>query len=85
MTLELALTELTHDRSKPLLIVGPSLGTEVEVLWGQCAQQLADDFLVVGWDLPGHGSSRPDGGFGIPDLSDAVVRMADGITDGPFH
>jgi len=56
------------------LVVGPSLGTSVGALWGDCAAELAADFEVVGWDLPGHGSSPPaTTAFSIDDLA-GVVR-----------
>ena len=42
---------------RPLLVVGPSLGTSSAVLWGGTAALLANDYDVVAWDLPGHGVS----------------------------
>ena len=41
---------------KPLLVVGPSLGTST-VLWTETAALLGDEYDVIGWDLPGHGIS----------------------------
>lgn len=59
-----------------LLVVGPSLGTCAEALWGHCAA-LCSGFEVVGWDLPGHGRSRPaTQPFGIEDLAAAVRDLA---------
>ena len=59
-----------------LLVVGPSLGTAVGELWGPCAAQLAG-FEVVGWDLPGHGLSRPaTEGFTVQDLAASVRALA---------
>lgn len=60
----ITVVELTSDRTKPLLVVGPSLGTSVRDLWGEAAALLEHRFHVVGWDLPGHGvndetSERP--------------------------
>ena len=61
---------------KMLLIVGPSLGTAVGTLWGPCAAQLVG-FEVVGWDLPGHGLSRPAAeGFTVKDLAASVRALA---------
>jgi pimeloyl-ACP methyl ester carboxylesterase len=69
---ELAATRLAG-HSGDLLVVGPSLGTSVEALWGECASLLGDEFEVIGWDLPGHGRSRPaSAAFTIADLASAV-------------
>lgn len=43
--------------SRPVLVLGPSLGTSVATLWGPVAATLRDDVEIVGWDLPGHGGS----------------------------
>jgi 3-oxoadipate enol-lactonase/4-carboxymuconolactone decarboxylase len=57
----LATTNLTAahrgDGLRPLLVVGPSLGTSVTALWSAVADRLADRFDIVGFDLPGHGRS----------------------------
>ena len=58
---------------KPLLIVGPSLGTS-SVLWSRVGSLLGSDFDVVAWDLPGHGVSPAAAEtFSVADLADAVV------------
>jgi len=57
MTPQVTTVELSRYRQRPLLVVGPSLGTSVTALWGPCARLLADRFHVVGWDLPGHGGN----------------------------
>ncbi|WP_141014534.1 bifunctional 3-oxoadipate enol-lactonase/4-carboxymuconolactone decarboxylase PcaDC [Nocardioides sambongensis] len=49
---------LGGEPGKPLLVLGPSLGTSVATLWGQVAARLDGDFHLVGWDLPGHGYNR---------------------------
>jgi pimeloyl-ACP methyl ester carboxylesterase len=74
MTLELTFSRLSGDADAALLlVVGPSLGTAVGTLWGECATLLGDGVEVVGWDLPGHGSSRPATvPFTIAELADAV-------------
>lgn len=56
-----------------LLVVGASLGTSVEALWGRAAGLLGDWFEVLGWDLPGHGRSAPAAGpFSVAELAAAV-------------
>src|SRR6185437_2423234 len=65
---------------KPLLILGHSLGTSCESLWSATASVLADDFQVVGWDLPGHGRSAPaTDAFLVPDLARAVLALVDEV------
>jgi 3-oxoadipate enol-lactonase/4-carboxymuconolactone decarboxylase len=64
--------------SLPLLVVGPSLGTSVEALWSACAAELAGEYDVVGWDLPGHGRSRPvTEAFSVTELATGVLALAD--------
>jgi pimeloyl-ACP methyl ester carboxylesterase len=75
---ELASTRLAgRAGARDLLVVGPSLGTSVEALWSECALLLGDEFEVVGWDLPGHGRSRPaSSAFTVHDLASAVRDLA---------
>jgi 3-oxoadipate enol-lactonase/4-carboxymuconolactone decarboxylase len=77
----LAAVPLTEpDPSRPLLVVGPSLGTSAEALWSACAKELSDAFSVVGWDLPGHGRSpavtQP---FTVADLAAAVLGVVEAV------
>ncbi|MDV8149780.1 alpha/beta fold hydrolase [Arthrobacter sp. B10-11] len=71
---------------KPLLVVGPSLGTS-SVLWTQAGALLGNDFDVVAWDLPGHGvSPAAKETFDVAELADAVVELVDSIAPGErFH
>jgi 3-oxoadipate enol-lactonase / 4-carboxymuconolactone decarboxylase len=77
---------------QPLLVCGPSLGTSVVRLWGRCAEALASEFHVVGWDLPGHGSSGPaQDGFSMADLAAGVCALIEqllierGESSGSFY
>ena len=65
-----------------LLLLGPSLGTSAATLWTAAAERLREHVRVVAWDLPGHGRSPASGPFGIHDLADAVLAMADDIAPG---
>lgn len=71
---------------KPLLVVGPSLGTS-SVLWTQAGSLLGGDFDIVAWDLPGHGvSPAASETFSVAELADAVVGLVDSIAPGErFH
>jgi 3-oxoadipate enol-lactonase len=71
---------------KPLLVVGPSLGTST-FLWTQAGGLLGDDVDVVAWDLPGHGISPAAAEpFSVAELADAVVELVDSIAPGArFH
>ena len=71
---------------KPLLIVGPSLGTS-SLVWSQAGALLGDDVDVVAWDLPGHGvSPAAQETFTVADLADAVIGLVDSIAPGArFH
>jgi len=68
-------------QASEVLIVGPSLGTSVEALWSRCEAMLP--FEVVGWDLPGHGRSRPaDEAFSVSGLAGAVRDLAHSTASG---
>ena len=77
-----AVTEalLGGDRSLPLLVLGPSLGTSVHAVWDQAAQALGRSFHVVAWDLPGHGHSQPaTDAFTVAELSEGVLSLVDKV------
>ncbi|WP_243058504.1 alpha/beta fold hydrolase [Nocardioides sp. SR21] len=63
---------------KPVLVLGPSLGTSSVTLWSACAALLADDFEVLGWDLPGHGDEPVVGDVTIADLARGVLDEVEG-------
>jgi 3-oxoadipate enol-lactonase / 4-carboxymuconolactone decarboxylase len=76
----------------PLLVCGPSLGTSATALWSGVAARLAEEFHVVGWDLPGHGGNRsvPSGPITMADLAAGVLTLVDAVLEergepgGPF-
>lgn len=71
-----------RDATRPLLVLGPSLGTSVAALWSDAAGLLSGEVDVVGWDLPGHGTAPPPApgeldGLTVGDLARAVVGVVD--------
>lgn len=65
---------------KPLLVLGPSLGTSAATLWGSCAGLLTERFHVIGWDLPGHGTSPAARQFfDLPMLAASVLGLVEGV------
>ncbi|MEV0900900.1 4-carboxymuconolactone decarboxylase [Actinoplanes sp. NPDC049802] len=79
----LTATTFTDAPGRPLLLLGPSVGTTAETLWARCAGRLHGRYHVVGWDLPGHGRSAPaTGPYTIADLAAAVLALADRIRPG---
>src|SRR5689334_23343264 len=76
-------TTLREAPGRPLLVLGPSLGTSVEALWARCADRLGGNYHVVGWDLPGHGRSAPaHAGFGVAGLAKGVLELVDRVRPG---
>ncbi len=83
MATEVNLTRLAGaEDSARLLVVGPSLGTSVSLLWRDCVAELAG-FEVVGWDLPGHGNGpRATGPFTVQDIADALEAQVEELANG---
>ena len=66
---------------KPVLVLGPSLGTSATTLWSACAAGLTDAFDIVAWDLPGHGYNRtvPEEPFTVAELAVGVLAVVDDV------
>jgi 3-oxoadipate enol-lactonase/4-carboxymuconolactone decarboxylase len=62
------------------LVLGPSLGTSADACWAACAARLRDDFDVVAWELPGHGTDHgpPPDDLTVADLAARVLAQVDG-------
>lgn len=77
----LADTELHHrvdgPESAPVLVLGPSLGTDLRLFDDQ-VHALAAEYRVVRYDLPGHGASpTPNGPYTMSGLAEAVLALLD--------
>ena len=70
-------TDFGGPADAPLLLLGPSLGTSADTLWGLAARLLRNHLRVVAWDLPGHGRSPAAAPFTIADLAAGVLALAD--------
>ncbi|KAB8193009.1 4-carboxymuconolactone decarboxylase [Nonomuraea phyllanthi] len=60
----------------PLLVLGPSLGTTMEI-WRPQLPALTDSWRVLRYDLPGHGGSPPAKDFTVGDLAQAVLDLVE--------
>ncbi|MFC5995918.1 3-oxoadipate enol-lactonase [Pseudonocardia hispaniensis] len=83
------MTELHHvidgPPDAPVLVLGPSLGTDLGLFDAQVAA-LADRFRIVRYDLRGHGSSpAPQGPYTMAALADDVLELADRLGIERFH
>ena len=76
----ITVVQLAGDADKPVLVLGPSLGTSVTALWSECAALLGDRFHVVGWELPGHGRGAPAAEpFTVAELAAGVLASVDRV------
>jgi 3-oxoadipate enol-lactonase/4-carboxymuconolactone decarboxylase len=83
--MQLSLVHLAGTEGRPVLVVGPSLGTSVSALWSQAAELLGERFHVVGWELPGHGHGAPTTEpFTLADVAAGVLAAVD-ATLGPVE
>lgn len=64
--------------ARPLVVLGPALGTGVMALWGGVARLLAGEADVLGWELPGHGGTAAAAGdFTLSELAHGVLNAID--------
>lgn len=79
MTAQLTLhRRLDGPADAPLLVLGPSLGTTMDV-WRPQLAALAKTWRVLRYDLPGHGGSpAAPAGFTIDTLAEAVLGLVPG-------
>jgi 3-oxoadipate enol-lactonase len=83
--------DVTGPEAAPALLLGPSLGTSLDI-WAPQLAALSRTHRVLRYDLPGHGGSpagvlaHPEpGGTTIADLAELVLGTADRHGIGAFH
>ena len=81
---ELSAPVAAQDEQRPVLLLGPALGTAVAPLWGGVARELEGRFRIIGWELPGHGGA-PAGSedFSIEELAQGVLAAVDAVEELP--
>lgn len=69
----------------PVLVLGPSLGT-TRAMWAPQHAALTDRFLVLRYDLLGHGDSPvPPGPYTVDQLADEVLALLDSLRIAQCH
>lgn len=65
---------------RPLLVLGPALGTSGLALWAGAAQLLAPAARILVWDLPGYGgTAAAQDDFSIAELARGVLAAVDAV------
>lgn len=69
---------------QPLLLLGPALGTTAQATWAAAAGHLTEQFQVVAWDLPGHGTNTTplEEPFTMAGLAAGVLEVVDTMSGG---
>lgn len=62
----------------PILILGPSLGTTWH-MWDRQVPELARQWRVLRFDLPGHGGAPAHPATSVPELAERLLATLDGI------
>jgi 3-oxoadipate enol-lactonase/4-carboxymuconolactone decarboxylase len=74
-----------EDTDRPLIVLGPSLGTTT-ALWDGVVGALDARYRVLRFDLPGHGiSPATTERFSVGELAASVLAAVDAAGGGPFH
>ena len=76
---------LDGSQDAPVLVLGPSLGTDLGLFETQVAA-LAHGWRIVRYDLRGHGgSATPDGPYSMAELAQDVLELLGHLGVGRFH
>lgn len=71
--------------SAPVLVLGPSLGTDLHLFDAQ-VEAFADRYRVLRFDLPGHGGTpAPEGPLTIASMAETVIALLDRLGIDRFH
>ncbi|MEV7678480.1 4-carboxymuconolactone decarboxylase [Streptomyces sp. NPDC088341] len=62
----------------PVLILGPSLGTTWH-MWDRQVPELARQWRVIRFDLPGHGGAPAHPASSVPELAERLLATLDGL------
>ncbi|WP_046502229.1 bifunctional 3-oxoadipate enol-lactonase/4-carboxymuconolactone decarboxylase PcaDC [Streptomyces odonnellii] len=62
----------------PVLVLGPSLGTTWH-MWDRQVPELARQWRVIRYDLPGHGGAPAHPATSIPELAERLLTTLDGL------
>ncbi|MFI6051364.1 alpha/beta fold hydrolase [Streptomyces violascens] len=65
-------------KDAPVLVLGPSLGTTWH-MWDRQIPELAGNWRVVRFDLPGHGGAPAQPAHSIAELGDRLIATLDGL------
>lgn len=64
---------------RPAVLLAHPLGMS-QAVWDEVREQLASQFYLVSWDLPGHGASSPQGrDLVAQDLTDEAIAIMDAL------
>ncbi|MER7998403.1 MULTISPECIES: 4-carboxymuconolactone decarboxylase [unclassified Streptomyces] len=62
----------------PVLVLGPSLGTTWH-MWDRQVPELARQWRVLRFDLPGHGGAPAHAATSVPELAERLLATLDGL------
>ena len=77
--------ELSGKKDRPVVVLSHSLCTNL-AMWDAQVPPLENDFLVLRYDMRGHGGSdAPDGPYTLEQLAEDVIGLLDDLKINKFH